>query len=56
MAYLREMPVQSLKIPTLKRVALRAGEQVPKTLDGGMVKHEVLADTNQALFAKQDLQ
>ena len=56
MAYLREMPVQSLNAGTLKRAGLRAASMLAQAGDGGVVEDQVFAHAHQPLFANQDLE
>jgi len=56
MAYLREMPVQSLKAPTLKRAALRPASRWRRLSIAAWWENQVLADANQPLLTDQNLQ
>ena len=55
MAYLREMPVQSLNSGTAKR-GLFLRQQRAQGLERGGMKHQFIADAHQAFVAQQQLQ
>ena len=54
MAYLREMPVHSLNAGTLKRARPTRGQQLAQLPDRRLVKHQLLIDAHQPLFAQQN--